>query len=114
MQFNTEQEVVDYVDREIKLALPAGWTAIRERSRAFVWHLIHGNSGPPGDYILRVSGDCKLFLIEHSNSDAGSLSLHHALLNAKVIDSDALDHFALSVAIAEVIRRCEPNQWGLT
>ncbi len=114
MVFANAQQVIDYVEREIQLALPEGWTAKRERTRSLVWRIVSDNSGPLQDYGLRVTEDWKLFLIEHGNSDVGPLNLHHALLNAKVIDADALVHFPLSLAIAEVLRHCPPNQWGLT
>ena len=114
MVFTNAQQVIDYVESEIQLALPDGWTAKRESTRSLVWRIVSDNSGPLKDYGLRVTADWKLFIIEHGNSDVGPLNLHHALLNAKVIDADALVHFPLSLAIAEVMRHCQPNQWGLT
>lgn len=117
MQFTTEDAVAEYVEREIARALPTGWSSTREARKPLVWQITPDKpttSAPHEDYRLRVTDDLKLFVIEYGNSDVGGLSLYHVLLNAKVIDADALDHFPLSDAISDVITQCRPNEWGWT
>lgn len=116
MQFKSEDHLRGYVEQEIAKALPAGWSSKRENRNPLVWQIVSDvpTSAPVECFRVRVTGDWQVFVLEHGNTDMGGLSLHHALLNAKVIDADSLDHFALSQAISDVIANCRPNQWGLT
>ena len=116
MQFAGEDEVATYVEREIAEALPNGWSSMRETRNPLVWHIAPGTLAetPPEDYRLRVTGDWQMFVLEYGNSDIGPFQLSHVLLNAKVIDTDAVDYFPLSKALGEVIANCPPNRWGLT
>ncbi len=116
MQFSSEDGVASYVEREIAAALPDGWSFIRETRRPVVWHIAPDTltEAPPEDNRLRVTGDRQLFVLDNGNSDIGPFQLSDVLLNAKVIDADALDYFPLSKALSEVIANCLPNRWGLT
>jgi hypothetical protein len=114
MKFLSEGEVVHYVRQQLK-ALPAGWSSFRESENPLVWRLERVPLDSLGSFFrLRVSGDWELFVLEHDNSDQGPFRLCHVLLNAKIIDSEALDHFSLAEVVRAVIAECRPNQWGLT
>ena len=117
MQFATEDDVIDYVEREIAKVIPSGWSFVREARNPLVWQIKPDEpsaSAPIENYRLHVTDDRKLFVLEHGNTDAGALSLYHVLLNAKVIEAQAFDIFPLSEAIRYVMERCEPNLMGLT
>ncbi len=116
MQFASENEVATYIEREVAEAIPDGWSFVRETRNPLVWKIIRSTTAeaPPEDYRLRVTGDCQFFVLEYGNSDIGPFQLSNVLLNAKVIDADALDYFPLSRAISEVITKYPPNRWGLT
>jgi hypothetical protein len=110
MQFDSDADVERYVESQLTKGLPPDWSLRRDKG-LLVWRIVAEGLR---DFILQVSSDRKFFILYHGNSDAGGLSLHHVLLNAKVIKSDTLCYFSLAEAVADVIGSCEPNQWGLT
>jgi hypothetical protein len=117
MQFFSDDSVVSYVEASLREVLPADWTVRREKSYPLCWQVYPKPTMTAASveyYRLRVSSDRRLFVIEHDNSDSGGLSLPHVLLNAKILDVDAMEQFPLSMAILHVIRTCGPNEYGWT
>ena len=113
MQFNSDEAVARYVADEMVRGLPPGWTWQRASTGELRWSMTLEGSCRE-DYELHVTSDRKLFIFEYGNTDAGGFTLEKVLLNAKVLDSAALEQFPLADAISHVIRNCKPNQWGLT
>lgn len=113
MRFESDAEVVRYVESEARRALPAGWHLDRLDEGRLAWRI-----APPGqggnDYLLYVTGDRSEFIFFHGNTDAGPLHLGQLLLNAKVLDVKALRWCPLSRCIEHVLETCELNRWGLT
>ena len=113
MNFATDNEVIRYVEQQLKSALPVGWGI---EGSGLCWRLIPAGSPPGGldDFRLRVAGDRMEFILEHDNTDAGPMGLHLFLLRAHVMRLEALEYYSLADAVREVIRTCAPNRWGLT
>jgi hypothetical protein len=129
MRFASEEGVKKYVEEELHKALPSGWIAnfrlqysnlSKDSQNLKLYHhewkiapkqdngiLMH-------DYLLRVTMDLNTFIIIHANSDAGAFSIHHMMLNAKVIYATQLDYFPLSEFIIYIMRNYQPNTWGLS
>ena len=114
MQFSTEDDLVDYVEREISEALPSGWSSTRTDGNQLIWKIVPDNSILDTDYRLRVTADGTLFVLEYGNTDAGAFGLRNLMLNAKVFDAQALYCFSLADAIKDVMNRYKPNEWGFS
>ena len=113
MLLQRPEQVVEYVEAELKRSVPNGWRWHGEQLDPPTWRIVPEHS-PTDDYVLRASMGCRLFIIEYGNSDAGAFSLNHVLLNAKVIDFDSLNMFSLAEVTSAIFRSCEPNTMGLT
>jgi hypothetical protein len=111
--FKSDSELIEYVESQARLALPAGWRFERLEGERLGWRIV-----APGqnldDYLLHVSADRSEFVFLHGNTDAGPLQLNQVLLNAKVLDVGGLQWISLSRVIEHILESCELNQWGRT
>jgi hypothetical protein len=113
MPFTSDSELVDYVESQIQLVLPVDWRFERLEGRRLGWRIV-----PPGrnltDYLMYSTGDRSSLLFVYGNSDAGPLRLEQMLLNAKMLNMEALHLFPLSRMVEHLLKTCELNRWGLT
>jgi hypothetical protein len=114
-QFQSDTDVVRYVEYQCRQGLPSDWTYRRAR-RGLEWYIepLARTDKVAGDvdYILWVSSDWRFFILYYDNTDAGGCP--QVLSKAMVINSDQLRHHPLAEAVNFVLQNCPLNRWGLT
>jgi hypothetical protein len=111
--FNSDSELVDYVESQVRLSLSTGWRLQRLEGNRLGWRIVPPDNNL-ADYLLYVTGDRTSLLFVYGNTDAGPLRVEQMLLNAKMLDLEALRLFPLSRMFEHLLKTCELNRWGLT
>jgi hypothetical protein len=102
-----------FVERELRRALPAGWTA--ERSGG-CWIVTVDRSGGWRSYEVRLDPGSLWIIVTHGNTDAGAMRLERLMLRATVIPLEGLPFVGMDLArcFAHLFASEPPNRWGLT
>jgi len=116
--FRSRKEAEAYVTNELARALPEGWAYRKSPDKPLIWSIREEKfkyaEVVGEDYTVRISQSLDLVIVEHGNSSAGCFGLHHALLNASVIDAVMLREFPLGVCVKYLLAHHKPNEWCAT